>query len=200
MNKEQFLEEIRKKINGLPQNDIEKSLDYYSEMIDDCIEEGLTPEEAVAAMGTPDEIAAQILSDISLPKLIKEKVKPSKTLNTWQILLIILGSPIWFALLIVALSVFITVYIVLWALVIVMYAVDLTFAVCGIAMIAAGFILMATGRMPQGIFITGTGLILAGTAILLLFAFNKATGAVVKVSAKIILWVKSLFVKKEASE
>ena len=200
MNKEQFLEEIRKNISGLPQNDIEKSLDYYSEMIDDRIEDGLTPEEAVAAMGTVDDIAAQILADTPLPKLVKEKVKPCGILKPWQILLIILGSPIWFALLIVALSVFFTLYVVLWSFVIVMYAVDLSFAVGGLAIIVAGVILMATGRIPQGLFIAGSGLILLGSSILLLFVFNKAASGVVKLSAKIILWVKFLFVKKEVAE
>ena len=42
MNKAEFLAEIRRKIQGLPQSDIEKFLDYYAEMIDDYTEDGHT--------------------------------------------------------------------------------------------------------------------------------------------------------------
>mgnify|MGYP003303956627 CR=1 FL=1 len=74
MNKEQFLIELASALAGLPEDDIEKSLEFYSEMIDDRIEEGLTEEEAVAEIGSIDEIRAQIIKDIPLPKIIKEKV------------------------------------------------------------------------------------------------------------------------------
>lgn len=62
MNKKQLVEELKKKLCCLSQNDIEKSIDYYCEMIDERMEEGLTEEQAVAAIGTADEIAEQILS------------------------------------------------------------------------------------------------------------------------------------------
>lgn len=94
MNKKQFLEAIRNRIKGLPENDIDKSLDYYSEMIDDRVEDGMTEEEAVAALGTVDEIVAQILNDIPLQKLVKEKVRPKRSLSAFEILLLVLGFPI----------------------------------------------------------------------------------------------------------
>ena len=34
MNKDQFLEELRKKLSGLPQEDIDERVAFYSEMID----------------------------------------------------------------------------------------------------------------------------------------------------------------------
>ena len=39
MNKQEFLRTIALKMHGLPQNDINQSIDYYEEMIDDRIEE-----------------------------------------------------------------------------------------------------------------------------------------------------------------
>ena len=47
MRKQEFLTELRKGLSGLPQDDIEERLSFYSEMIDDQIEEGLAEEEAV---------------------------------------------------------------------------------------------------------------------------------------------------------
>ena len=48
MNKQEFLDELRKGLCGLPSEDIEERINFYSEMIDDRMEEGLTEEESVA--------------------------------------------------------------------------------------------------------------------------------------------------------
>ena len=61
MTKAEFLAELRAAISGLPEADIEKSLDFYSEMIDDRVEDGLSEEEAVAALGSVENIKTQIL-------------------------------------------------------------------------------------------------------------------------------------------
>jgi len=61
MNKAEFLAEIRRKIQGLPQSDIEKFLDYYAEMIDDYTEDGHTEEEAIRELGSVEQIVEQIL-------------------------------------------------------------------------------------------------------------------------------------------
>ena len=53
-------EELREELMGLPQDEIEERLDFYSEMIEDRMEEGLSEEVAVAEIGIPAEIAAQI--------------------------------------------------------------------------------------------------------------------------------------------
>ena len=60
MKKNDFLEKLEKLLDGLPKCDIDSSVEYYSEMIDDKMEEGLSEEEAVAAIGTPEEIAENI--------------------------------------------------------------------------------------------------------------------------------------------
>ena len=44
MNKQEFLAGLRKGLSGLPQEDIEERLLFYSEMIDDRIEEGMEEE------------------------------------------------------------------------------------------------------------------------------------------------------------
>ena len=75
MTKVEFLAELRAALAGLPEADIEKSLDFYSEMIDDRVEDGLPEEEAVAALGSIEDIKTQILKDIPITKIIKEKVK-----------------------------------------------------------------------------------------------------------------------------
>ncbi len=61
LNKEQFLAALRARITGLPKDDLERTLQYYREMIDDRIEDGMTEFEAVADVGDPAELAEAIL-------------------------------------------------------------------------------------------------------------------------------------------
>ena len=50
MNKEEFLNSLRKRLKGLPNNEIEERISFYSEMIDDRVEEGMSEEEAILQM------------------------------------------------------------------------------------------------------------------------------------------------------
>jgi len=62
MRKAEFLNELEAGLVGLPKEDVEERLAFYSEMIDDRMEEGLTEEAPVAAAGPVDDIVSQILS------------------------------------------------------------------------------------------------------------------------------------------
>lgn len=86
MTKKQFLAAIRQRLAGLAQGDVERFLDYYAEMIDDRMEDGLSEEEAVASMGTPEYVAAQILMDSPAGK---EKTRPL----WWHWVLIVRAAP-----------------------------------------------------------------------------------------------------------
>ena len=125
MNREQFMAALREKLAGLPEEDIVSSLEYYGEMIDDRIEDGVPEETAVAAVGSVDEIAEQILMDTPLTKLVQARVKSKRSLKAWEIVLLVLGSPIWLSLLIAAAAVVLSVYITLWAIIISLFAVVL---------------------------------------------------------------------------
>ena len=141
MNKQEFLAQLREGLNGLPQEDIDERIAFYGEMIDDRLEDGLTEEEAVEAIGTTDEVVAQIIADTPLTKLVKERVKPKRKLKVWEIVLIAAGSPVWVPLLIGAAAVAFALYVILWAIVVLLWTVDLALAVClpGCAFSAALF-------------------------------------------------------------
>lgn len=76
MSKQEFLEPLRRGLSGLPREDIEERLKFYSEMLEDRMEEGLSEEEAVSAAGSVDEIVAQAVADIPLAKIAKERIRP----------------------------------------------------------------------------------------------------------------------------
>ena len=194
MNKERFLIELASALAGLPEDDVEKSLEYYSEIIDDRIEDGLSEEEAVADLGPIEEIRAQIIKDTPLPKLIKEKVKSKRSLNGLEITLLIVGFPIWFSLLAAVAAVVFSVYVTLWSLIIVLFAVEVCFVACSFAGIVASPLFFSLGNIPSALFLLGCGLFLAGLSVLWVF--------VCKWGVRGILWltrvfIKSLFIGKE---
>ena len=132
MNKSDFLSSLSEKLSTLPQNELQKSLDYYSEIIEDRIEEGMSEDEAVAALGDMNIIAKNILLETPLPTLIKAKIKPRHTLKFWEIILIILGFPVWFPLIIAFFAIVFSLYIAVWSVIISLWAAVLSIALCGL--------------------------------------------------------------------
>ena len=196
MNREQFLKEVGARLKGLPREDVARSLEYYNEMIADHIENGLSEEEAVAAMGSIDDVVSQILSEIPLKKIVKEKTRPKKGLRAWEIVLLILGFPVWGSILIAVLAVFFAVYIVLWAVVIVLYAVDFALAASGTACTAGGIVILALGGGAKGIVVFGAGLVFSGVAILFFFPCKYAAIGAAKLGKLMVLGIKRMFVGK----
>ena len=80
MNKQEFLAELQKGLSGLPQEDRDERLTFYGEMLDDRMEEGLSEEEAVAAVGSVEEIVRQTAADIPLAKIARERIRPKRRL------------------------------------------------------------------------------------------------------------------------
>lgn len=197
MKKQEFLAVLRDRLRGLPQEDIQRSVDYYSEMIDDRMEDGLREESAVAALGSMDEIVSQILMETSLPKLVKAKVKQKKHLHTWAIVLLVLGSPIWLSLLIAAMAVLLSVYVVIWSVVVSLFAVNVALAACAFAGVVCSVIYMICGHPAAGLAILGAGLACAGLEILFVFACKWSVKGIVSLSKAIWRGLKRCFIGKE---
>ena len=200
MNKQAFLAALQEQLKGLSQNDMEKSLEYYSEMIDDRVEDEISEEEAVFAMGAPEEIARQILMDLPLPKVVRVKAKPARPLRVWEIVLLVLGSPVWVPLALTAVILFAVCYMVIWVMIFALYAIDFSFAMGALAGFIQGGISLFTLGGTQAAFYFGAGLVSIGVAILLFFAFNILAVKLVHLSRQFILWTKSCFLRKGDSK
>ena len=199
MDKKEFLWRLMDGLSGLPMEDIDRSLDYYSEMIDDRMEDGLSEEEAVAALGPVGEICSQILAETPLSRLVKEAVRPKRKLRVWEIVLLVLGSPVWVPLIGAALIVVVTVYLSIWAVLLSLYAADLAGAVTGLAGVVTLFRMLSIGQIAEGILFLGGGMVCIGLAILLFFGFNRLTKGLVWVTKRGLLALKGCFVRKEAA-
>lgn len=197
MNKQEFLAELRKGLHGLPQNDIEERLTFYNEMIDDRMEEGLTEDAAVSEIGTVNEVVSQIVTETPLSKIVKEKVRPKRTLRVWEIVLLALGSPIWLSLLIAAFAVIFAVYVTAWSVIVALWASELALAVSSIGSILSAVIFAFQVNGIVAIAVLGAGIAFAGLSIFLFFGCKETTKGILFLTKKMILGIKSLFIGKE---
>ncbi len=195
MRKQEFLDELRDRLQGLPQNDIDDRVSFYEEMINDRMDEGKSEEEAVAEIGTVDDVINDIMKNTPLVKLVKEKIKPKRKLKAWEIVLLILGFPLWFPLLLTALILCLVAYLLIWVLVIVCYIVELALIASSVVAPVLMFISIANGGGLALVYL-GLWLMSSGGAILLFLGCIGATKLTFKLSKKIITSIKKSFIKK----
>ena len=176
MNKREFLEQLGK---HLPQADREERLSFYSEMIDDRMEEGLTEEEAVREVGSAENILADTKPD-----------EPAKSFGrkwqVWEIVLLVLGSPVWLSLLTAAFAVALALYAVVWSVIVSLWAVFGSLAACALAGVVAGAGFMIGGHSASGIALIGAGLICAGLSVLCFLSCKTATKGTVILTGKLL--------------
>ena len=161
LTKSEFLDKLKK---ALPKDEREERIAFYSEAIDDRIEDGLSEEEAVAAMGNIDEI-------IFVAPMKKER----RSFRAWEILLLVLGAPLWIPLVISAFAVVLSLYVVLWSVMISLWAVFASLLGCAFGIIFGGAIFAFSGLPLVGAAMIGVGLVCAGLAIFMFFGCKAAT-------------------------
>ena len=199
MKRSEFLEKLKAQLWALPEGDVQNSLDYYSEMIDDRMEDGLPEEEAVAAVGDLDEIVKQILSETPRPPQVvkpeKKQIPVQDNTKIWMIVLLVLGSPLWIPLVVSAVSVVFSVYVSLWSVVISLYAVFIALAASAVGCIVGSFFMI--GNPGTGMVAWGAALVCAGLAILLFMLSNLAAKSLVKLTKWGWKSLKRIFRRKE---
>lgn len=198
MKKSEFLSELQERLAGLNESDLNRSLDYYAEMIEDRMEDGISEEEAVDAVGTPGEIASEILAEMPLTKIIKARVKPNRRMAAWEVVLLVLGSPVWLSLLIALFAVVFSLYIAFWSVIISLWVAELSLglgALAGVGMLPNA---IAQGNVLAGIALFGAGIFLAGLTILGYYGCGYATKGLCFLCKKTFRLIKSCFIRKEA--
>ena len=201
MRKQAFMDQLQKKLSDLPEGEVAERLGFYCEMIDDRMEEGLSEEEAVAAIGSADEIAAQIMEDVPFAKIVKEKLKPKRRLNAWENVLLVLGFPIWFSLLaVVPFAVIVSLFASLWAVIVSLWAVFASLVGSAVGALIGGIVFIAIGHVPVGIALIGASLICAGLSVFSFFGCKAATKGSVWLTKWSVLWTKNLFIGKEKAQ
>lgn len=190
MTKIHFLLTLRDKLAVLPEKDIEERLSFYSEMIEDRMEDGLSEDEAVSAVGSIDDIAAQIIKETSLTKIAKEKIKQKTKTNPWVPLLIVLGAPLWLSLGIAVFAIILSIFISLWAIIISFWSIFISFAACSFAGLASGIYFICINAPFSGWAMIGAGVLLAGLSIFLFYGCNILTRCTAHITKNIPFYIK----------
>ena len=199
MNKQEFLEQLRRGLSGLPQEDIEERLNFYGEMIDDRIEEGLSEPEAVAAIGTVGDVVSQILAETPLTKIVKEKIRPKSRIKPWMIVLLILGSLLLFPIMPAVIAIVLSVYIVVWSVIISLWAIFVSLIASALGGAVSAVYFAVSGRGLSALAALAVGSLCAGLAIVMFFVCLAATKGVVWLTKKFAVGLKYMLVGKETA-
>lgn len=197
MNKQEFLTALREALFGFPREDVEERLSFYGEMIDDRVEDGLTEEAAVAEIGPVDEIVSQILAETPLPKLVQQRIRPNRSLRAGEIVLLVLGFPVWFPLLLSAAAVLFSVYVTVWSVIVSLWAAEFSLAAGAVGGLVSSVVLLFHGEGARGLLMLGSALICAGLSVFGFFGCKAIVKGILRLTQKFALWVKSLFLRKE---
>ena len=162
MTRQEFLKTIRKKLKALPAGEVKNSLAFYDEAISDRIDKGMTEEQAVAALGSPDEVAARIMEEMPEAEAAGEK-RGARGGISW--LLVILTSPIWFAVLIVMATVIPAAAACIIGLAAMLAALAVALPVCAVAALVACGALFYMNHWT-GVLALGCAMALSGISIL----------------------------------
>lgn len=197
MNQSEFLAGLRARLSELPQREVEERLAFYAEIINDRMEEGISETEAVRELGSLDRIATQIIAEIPFVKIAKEKIKPKRRLGAWEIVLLVLGSPIWLSLLIAAFAVILSLYVVIWSVVISLWSVFVALIASGVGIIVASAIFALIGHGLVGGALIGAGLVCVGLSVFVFFGCHAASKAMLLLTKKLALGMKYCLIGKE---
>ena len=203
MRKEAYLDLLRVKLMEADIPGIDQMVDFYAEMIDDRMEDGMTEEEAVASMENIDTIVSQAQADRPITDLVTARMKESHEAakkeghgTRWMVLAII-GFPVWFPLLVAFFAVLLAVYVSLWAVVIALYAVEFALGIGAAALFVGGFGVLF-GWIPFVTFMAGWGIALmaAGLFLLLWKPISRLAGLLIRVIKATFRKIKGIFVKR----
>lgn len=198
MRREEFLAALRSALGKLPEQDVRASLEFYAEAIDDRMEDGASEEEAVAALGDVNAIAAQIIAETPpIPKAVAKMKTGNRTAN---IVLAVVLSPIWVPLALVFALCVAAIYLSLWAVIVALWAVVVVLILCAPIGIAGLVYCLATDYPLTGMWLLGCGIAGSGLGLFALLGMKAVSRGLVQLTGMFAGGVKSLFVKRGGAE
>ena len=194
MNRNEFIQELSKKLEGYPKEDVQKTIDFYNEIIEDKLEDGISEEEAVLSLGTIEEIVKNFLNEMPLKKLVKNKIKDKK-MSTSLVVLLSSTAIIWLPVLIALTAILISIYASLWAVVISLFAVAFSCIVLFLLALV-GIIFIVSSNVATGLIWIALGLTSCGVGLLLWILTVYLSKSLVNFTKWMILQIKKSFIKR----
>lgn len=156
MTIDEYIAALHQAIRSLPPDEANQALAYYDEYLHDAAD----PAAAMAQLGTPKEVAANILAGY----VARTSGKPN--LNVlWAVVLGILAAPIAAPIAIVVFCVVLAALITVLAIVVSLFAVGVATCISGIAVTVTGVAVLFQ-HLPTGLTLLGSGLVAAAIGLL----------------------------------
>ncbi len=149
MTKNEFLSALEEHIRA--REDCSNIIQYYSEMIDDRVDDGMSEEDAVRAMGSIDGICREYPVEENkyskCDKNIREKDAPNEKSNMNPVIKTVLT--VFYVILAIA----------VWTFIVSLWIVVVSLCICAVAMLVASF--------PAFVYSIGKGFIMLGCSLIL---------------------------------
>ncbi|MDU4891997.1 MAG: DUF1700 domain-containing protein [Clostridium sp.] len=165
MSRVEFIEILNFELGVIKKIEREKFITYYEEIIDDYMENGFEEEEVIDKIGNPKIIAKNILSEQDTVN-IKVPLTNSKVIN---MILLIIGFPLWGSLLFAGLMLILSGLILVWCIPFTTGVGALAFFAAGLYSIVATPFMMAD-VLSVGVVQLGVGIGSIGVSFLLAMA------------------------------
>lgn len=193
MNKQEYLARLRAALACLPEGEIEESVAFYTEMIDDRVADGLIEEEATAQLDDPKAAARAIIADLPVVPRTVVRTKQRNRALYWT--LVILGSPLWLTLLLAAGMLVLAGLLTIWCLILGLWLLAAGLLAGGPLGIGVCLWALAVGQPAYGVFELGSGLLCFGLGLFCLHGAVAASKTLMQVSRQWIAKAKAPFVK-----
>ncbi|MDO5434735.1 MAG: DUF1700 domain-containing protein [Clostridia bacterium] len=175
MTRLEFMIALEKALEGIPRETADEALAYYSEILSDRIEEGADEAEAVASVGTVEEIRDSILREMPAGKRAEETGRPCRRVSAAAIVLLILSLPVTLPLAAASGALILTLFILLMVMIVAVWAAEAGLIAGGIGTVALGAAQLIRGHFPQMLFCFGGTLICFALAVLLFSVIRSVT-------------------------
>lgn len=143
---------------------------------------------------TVSDLLCENVNEPSAPP--QENVK--KDSNVFGIILIILGFPVWFSLLVAAFAIALSLYVSIWAVIISLWAVFGSLVGAAFGGIVSGIVFALGAKVPSGLVTIGAALVLAGLSIFMFYGCKSVTKYVVAFTKKTATWFWGLIARNGA--
>ena len=189
MTKTEFTQEILRRTGHLSRAEVDKWISFYSECVDDRMEEGMDEAEAVAGLGNMEDILKSMEQETpgatlpsaytAPPDAYTESPRPKKEHRILWKVLAICGAPLWLpvaaGLAVAALALYLSLWIVLLAL----YIVVASFGFAALVGVGNAVWAFARAVVPTGLLLLGAALVCLGLGLLLIPAAVACTRGLV---------------------
>lgn len=161
MTREEFKNELHYLLKeDMDYNEINELINFYDEMILDRMDNGMDEIDAVNATESPQSIASEIAGGQT-----KSYQQLSSTGKALLIAVLILGFPLWGGLLLAAISIVLSFYLIIWCVPFTLGILGFSFSVSGIFTAVLSLFTLGDGlymlltQLGIGLFLFGAGLL-----------------------------------------